>query len=191
MKKYIQNCIKSTVIFFKKYYLLAVLFLVVACGVNYSVPDINNFADLKEFAESKELQIENQWANPMRANTVTFINNPNFNSGNVNLIGNPNYIKFKGDSVDIFLPYFGVRQMGGGFNDRGGIKFEGIPEDFKRTENEAKDYVRYEFMGREDSEIYQFYITLYANGNASTSVNSSQRDNISYTGKFSRLETEE
>ncbi|MFC6860830.1 DUF4251 domain-containing protein [Zunongwangia atlantica] len=171
--------------------MLAVLFLVVACGVNYSVPDINNFADLKEFAESKELQIENQWANPMRANTVTFINNPNFNSGNVNLIGNPNYIKFKGDSVDIFLPYFGVRQMGGGFNDRGGIKFEGIPEDFKMTENEAKDYVRYEFMGRDDSEIYQFYITLYANGNASTSVNSSQRDNISYTGKFSRLETEE
>ena len=191
MKKYIQNCIKSNVIFFEKYYLLAVLFLVVACGVNYSVPDINNFADLKEFAESKELQIENQWANPMRANTVTFINNPNFNSGNVNLIGNPNYIKFKGDSVDIFLPYFGVRQMGGGFNDRGGIKFEGIPEDFKMTENEAKDYVRYEFMGRDDSEIYQFYITFYANGNASTAVNSSQRDNISYTGKFSRLETEE
>ncbi|ADF53011.1 secreted protein [Zunongwangia profunda SM-A87] len=162
------------------------------CGAaNYTMKDIHNFEELSQFAQQKEFEIENQWANPLRANTVTFISNPNFNSGNINLIGNPNHIKFKGDSVDVFLPYFGVRQMGGGYNDRGAIKFKGIPEELSFTENKDKDYVRYEFSANDDSENYQFFITLYSNGNASTSVNSSQRDNISYTGKFEALPEKE
>lgn len=171
--------------------ILWIFALCISCGSQKTVADISSFADLKTFAHKKKFKIEHQWANPMRANTITFINNPNFNSGNVNLTGNTNYIKFKGDSVAIFLPYFGVRQMGGGYNDRSGIKFKGIPQDLEIIENEDKNYVRYEFNANDETESYQFFITLYANGNASTSVNSSQRDNISYTGKFERLEEEE
>ena len=192
MKNQIQYYIKSIVNFTPRSLMVLGILLLVGCGAtDYAVKDINSFEDLKSFAKEKEFEIENRWANPMRANTVTFINNPNFNSGNVNLIGNTNYIKFKGDSVDIYLPYFGVRQMGGGYNDRSGIKFEGVPEDLEITENENKKYVRYKFTANDETENYQFFITLYANGNASTSVNSSQRDNISYTGKFDHLEKED
>ena len=192
MKNYSQNYIKSSIKLYSRFVVILGILILVSCGAtDYTVKDITSFEDLKSFAQKKEFEIENRWANPMRANTVTFINNPNFNSGNVNLIGNTNYIKFKGDSVDIYLPYFGVRQMGGGYNDRSGIKFEGIPQDLEITENENKKYVRYEFTANDETENYQFFITLYANGNASTSVNSSQRDNISYTGKFDRLEEEE
>ncbi|HCV79707.1 MAG TPA: DUF4251 domain-containing protein [Zunongwangia profunda] len=184
---------KVNLVLYRRYFL--VLLIAVAlfgCGAaNYTMKDIHNFEELSQFAQQKEFEIENQWANPLRANTVTFISNPNFNSGNINLIGNPNHIKFKGDSVDVFLPYFGVRQMGGGYNDRGAIKFKGIPEELSFTENKDKDYVRYEFSANDDSENYQFFITLYSNGNASTSVNSSQRDNISYTGKFEALPEKE
>ncbi|MDN3594054.1 DUF4251 domain-containing protein [Zunongwangia endophytica] len=170
----------------------AVSFGILSCGSSSSaVEGVNNFEDLKSFAQNREFEIENRWANPMRANTVSFINHPNFNSGTINLIGNANFIRFKGDSINVFLPYFGVRQMSGGYNDRGAIKFEGVPEDFEIIENEDKKYVRYEFTANDDSEQYQFYVTLYPNGNTNTSVNSSQRDNISYTGKFSKLSSEE
>jgi len=163
-----------------------------SCGsADYTMKGIHNFNEFSDFAQQKEFEIENRWANPLRANTVSFINNPNFNSGNINLIGNTNYIKFKADSVDIYLPYFGVRQMGGGYNNRGAIKFKGIPQELSFTENKEKNYVRYEFSANDESENYQFFITLYPNGNASTSVNSSQRDNISYTGTFEPLEEKE
>ncbi|WBL27354.1 DUF4251 domain-containing protein [Zunongwangia sp. HGR-M22] len=170
---------------------IIVLLGILSCGSSAStVDEVKNYEDLKLFAQKKEFEIENRWANPMRANTVSFINHPNFNSGTINLNGNANFIRFKGDSIDVFLPYFGVRQISGGYNDRGAIKFEGIPEDLEITENEDKKYVRFEFTANDDSEHYQFYITLYSNGNTNTSVNSSQRDNISYTGKFSKLSSE-
>ncbi|WP_373056231.1 DUF4251 domain-containing protein [Zunongwangia sp. H14] len=147
-----------------------------SCGSSSEVTSGNNSLDL---VQSGAFEIQNQWAIPLGA-------------GMINLIGNPNYIRFKkdSDSVEIFLPYFGVRHSGGGYGDSGGIKFEGIPKNLS-VENLNRDGLQVQFEGNNGNENLQFIVKVFENGNATTSVNSSQRNSISYRGTISPLEEEE
>jgi hypothetical protein len=151
---------------------IGVILMTMACGSTNSTgssKDLHNFEQLRELVNSREFEIENDWAVPMRFTTI-------------NLIGNSNYIRFKGDSVEVFLPYFGVRQSGGGFGASGGIEYEGPAKDLSIEEDMAKNNILIKFEGRQGSEQLQFIITLFPKGNVSTSVNSSERDPISYWG---------
>ncbi|TBW29200.1 DUF4251 domain-containing protein [Gramella sp. KN1008] len=149
----------------------------VACGTART-GDIQNYEDLNRLVNSGEFQIENDWANPIGGT-------------NINLIGNTNYIRFKKDSVEIFLPYFGVRHTGGGYGNTGGIKYDGLSKNMEINKKPEKKKVEISFDGTQDGENLEFYISLFSNGNTTTSVNSSQRSSISYQGNLSSLEEEE
>ena len=156
---------------------LGILMLSISCG---STKDTGNstesqkFGELKQMVISQKFEIENDWAVPLRVTSI-------------NLIGNSNFIKFKGDSVEVFLPYFGVRQSGGGFGSSGAIEYSGPAVDLSIEENLLKNNFLIKFEGRQGSEHLQFIITLFSKGNASTSVNSSERDPISYWGNVRAL----
>lgn len=159
--------------------LIALLFVVfsVSCGTQQNVggesPD--NFEELKGLVNTGEYMIENQWALPL-------------NGSMIDLIGNPNHIRVEADSVDIYLPYFGVRHSGGDYGGRdGGIKYEGPSENLTIKEDTGKERINIEFNVAKDNESYKFMITLFANGNVNTSVNSSARNSISYRGKIKSL----
>ncbi|MDT0685715.1 DUF4251 domain-containing protein [Autumnicola psychrophila] len=159
--------------------LLGGLIFIFACSGSRNAV---NEQDVKEFSKLKELvsngfEIENQWALPLRG-------------GRVNLIGNTNFIRFERDSVDIFLPYFGVRQSGGGYGEAGGIEYKGPAKDMEIMENLDNQNIRIQFEGKAGTENLQFHLKLYPNGNVETLVNSSQRDAISYRGDVKPL-TEE
>lgn len=126
-----------------------------------------DYQQLEALLESREFEIQNDWAIPQRG-------------GNINLSGNSNYIRFQGDSVRLFLPYFGVRHFGGGYGSDGGVDYEGLVGDIQIDKEEKR--ITVEFSAEKSSEDYKFYLTLYPNGNTNTTVNSSQRDNISYRG---------
>ena len=156
---------------------LGIVLLLISCGSTKntgSSTDLQNFEQLRELVNSREFEIENDWAVPLRLTTI-------------NLIGNSNFIRFKGDSVEVFLPYFGVRQSGGGYGTSGGIEYEGPAKDLEIAEDMAKNNILIKFEGRQGSEHLQFIITLFPKGNASTSVNSSERDPISYWGEVKPL----
>jgi len=151
---------------------LGLILMTMSCGSTKNTRssiDLKNFEQLRELVNSREFEIENDWAVPLRSTTI-------------NLIGNSNFIRFKGDSVEVFLPYFGVRHSGGGYGTSGGIEYEGPAQHFYIGENIAKNNILIKFEGRQGSEHLQFIITLFQKGNASTSVNSSERDPISYWG---------
>lgn len=165
--------------FISKILLLVAVSSLMSCGGAKSAQELESFEKLKNLVYNQPFEIENDWADPLRWNMV-------------NLIGNPNHIRFSKDSVDIFLPYFGERQIGGGYGDRrGGIIYQGEPEELSIEENEKKQRIVLKFNGRQDNEILSFIITLYPDGNAHTSVNSSQRDAISYRGDFKVLPEKE
>ena len=106
------------------------------------------------------------------------------NASRINLIGNPNYLKVKGDSVLAFLPYFGQRQRGGGYNnDGGGIKFEGIPKNYEVTKNNENQRQDIRFDINENSENFSVLVSIFPNLNTTINVNSTQRSPISYDGK--------
>ena len=152
------------------------MFFLISCGGGKmsDAERIENMAEVKSLVESRHFEIENQWANPLGGSQI-------------NLIGNINYIRFKGDSVEVYLPYFGVRHSGGGYGTEGGIKFEGPLENLIISENLSKKNISLEFQGKQGNESLDFNISLYSNGNSTTSVNSSQRSSISYRGTFREL----
>lgn len=153
--------------------------LLCSCGTGKNAAEgINDYGELQEVVSSGEFEIENQWAYPLSGNMV-------------DLIGNPNFIRFKNDSVNLFLPYFGERHAGGNYGGRdGGIKFKGVAEELEITEAEDDSRIMIEFEAEQGTENYDFRITLFPNGNASTSVTSSERNAISYRGTVKKLSKE-
>lgn len=160
---------------------LLLLLVIVSCGTGKGTglaQDIEDYEDLQELVASREFEIENDWVFPLRGSSI-------------NLIGNSNFIRFKGDSVRIFLPYFGVRHSGGGYSGEGGIRYEGLARNLEIVEDEEDNDLLLKFEGRNKSEHYNFIIILFPNGNVHTSVNSSQRDPISYRGEIKPYQKEE
>lgn len=155
-------------------HILIILFFA-ACGSSKSTGIPADLDKLRELVNSREFQVEKEWANPLGGSRI-------------NLIGNPNFIRFKGDSVDVFLPYFGVRRSGGGYGGRdGGIEFEGLARNLSIEEDDSRERITIKFEGRQRSESLSLTIMLFANGNASTAVNSSERDPIFYQGDIREL----
>ncbi|MCM8570107.1 DUF4251 domain-containing protein [Gramella jeungdoensis] len=166
--------LRTAFIFIVSFTLIAIM---VACGGTSSTGQVHNYDELQNLISSRDFQIENDWANPS-------------GGGNINLIGNPNFIRFSGDSVEVYLPYFGVRHAGAGYGREGGIKYKGPAEDFNISENAEKKNIEVDFEGKQGGENLEFHIKLFANGSSFTSVNTSQRSTISYQGTVSRVEEE-
>jgi hypothetical protein len=149
-------------------YLLPILFFFLfACGSSKQASE-EEMNQLRTLVESRDFEIQHSWADPVRGSSI-------------DLIGNPNYLRVRGDSVDVALPFFGERYSGGGYNREGGIRFEGPARGYSVFEKSNSVDVRFE--ARRDSESYEFLITIFPNGNVTTSVNSSQRSSISYRGE--------
>lgn len=151
------------------FFLSTVLFLM-ACGGSKSTSSVQDFNQLKELVDSRSFEIVHQWVMPSWG-------------GSVSLIGNPNFIRFKGDSVNISLPYYGERYSGVPYGRAGGINYEGRIKNLEINVDREEQKIVMEFEGEQRNENLNFYITLFPNGNVSTSLSSSQRASISYRGK--------
>lgn len=167
-------------IFFAALSFSMILFFLESCGggQNTAMNQPQNFDELEQLVQKRHFEVENQWAMPLGGSRI-------------DLIGNTNFIRFKGDSVKLFLPYFGVRHTGGGYGDEGGIKYEGVAEDLKVENDQNQKKIVLKFSGEQGSEDLDFYVTLFPNGNTNTSVTSSQRATISYQGHVSALPEKE
>ena len=145
-----------------------------SCGSGQSAAEQQQeFQELAELVESRQFEIVNDWALPLRGSRV-------------NLIGNTNFIRFEGDSINAQLPFYGVRHSGGGYSSGyGGFEFEGIPENLQIEHNREDGKIVIAFEANDENENMNFNIILYSNGTARTSVTSSQRDSMSYQGEVS------
>ncbi|MFD1095922.1 DUF4251 domain-containing protein [Salegentibacter chungangensis] len=160
--------------------ILAGILIITSCGTVKTTgeSDITSYSELEEVIEHNRYEIENQWASPLGGDRV-------------DLFSNPNYLRFRKDSVDIFLPYFGVRHTVSNYGDEGGIKYEGKARNFQIDRYEDKNKMVLEFEIEKGTENLDFQITVFSNGNTVTSVTSSQRSAISYQGKLKELTADE
>ncbi|WP_205589259.1 DUF4251 domain-containing protein [Mesonia aquimarina] len=152
------------------YFLVTLMFL--SCGVQQNETNKSeNYKELQKIVRSGSFKIENEWAYTQRGN-------------NINLVGNPNYIEFKNDSVFMYLPYFGVRQIGGNYGGTGdgAINFTGKPQKLQIKEIPTKNRIELTFECRNKTETYQLYINLDGSLKANTNINSSKLESISYRG---------
>ncbi len=88
-----------------------------------------------------------------------------------------------------YLPYYG-RSYQSGFGGDGGIEFEASPENLTITVQEKKQMiqVQFEISGKNDS--YDLYLSAGSSGYGSLSINSQNRQPISYSGTIGPLREE-
>lgn len=173
------------------------LLIIWACGSSSKTMEpTEKSRKLDEMVDQKSFEIISEWAMPMMTNSINSIGNaglfpPGSAGSRITLIGNPNYLRVFGDSVSAYLPYYGERQMGGGYNDRTtAIKFNGIPRDLEITKDGKDQTYAVHFEINDETENYNVNLKLFPNLKGSISVNSSQRFQIRYSGDIAAISEE-
>lgn len=107
--------------------------------------------------------------------------------GNINVAGQGYFLRMEGDQVKANMPYYGERQMGGGYDSDTGIEFDGPAKDLKIEKNELKQ--RYDISFTVDGSSENYFVTLYVTSNFKSEVwvRSSHRNRIRFTGVVSEL----
>jgi len=147
---------------------------------------------LDALVSQKNFTMQADWAYPLVTSSLTSIANsrllpPGSMVNSISLIGNVNHLRVYGDSISIDLPYYGERQIAGGYNTRrGGIVWKGIPDDFEVIKNEKKQRHLIKFSVNDIQESYRVIITLYPNWQSDVNITSSHRTAIRYKGAISR-----
>ena len=144
---------------------------------------------LDQWVSEKDFEITSEWAIPMLTNSMTQISSaglfpPGSTANRINITGNNNYLKVNGMEVEASLPYFGERQVGGGYgNTNTGIEFIGRAEQYESIKDEEKLRHQINFRIKNNTEVFDVAITLYPNLKSEIIVNSSQRLVIRYEGR--------
>jgi hypothetical protein len=174
-----------------------ILLLMMSCSSTEPLTEAQKL-DLQSWGKEKAFIIESDWAKAMPSTALNAIGNTGIlglgnSAGSINLIGNVNYFKMKGDSISGFLPYFGERYVSGGYNNKIAIEFNDIPDRKKITFNEEKrrTEMRFRIHQEDDNEIYDIFIMVYSNNTARIDVNSSERSYITYEGNIKVLESQQ
>ena len=79
------------------------------------------------------------------------------------------------------LPFFGISQVSS-FKGDGGIKFDTENIDYKIEHNEKKHRITIKFKAKNKTEVFDLFLTIYADASATLNVSSSHRDFMSYRG---------
>lgn len=123
---------------------------------------------VKKAIDSSNYKIQADQMNPMGGRTRTIT---------------PDYsVEIRNDSVFSYLPYFGrayTLPYGGG----NGLIFNAPLIEYK-AEYHKKGKAEIEFTTRSEEDRFTYRITIFSNGSASISVNSTNRQPISYQGRL-------
>lgn len=188
---------KFNKIYYKPYLLLLVSVFLFNCGTTSKTKTSKVKEDqLKSLLADKNFIITSDMALPMMTNSMNSLSNsgllpPGSAANQISLIGNSNYLKVVGDSVSANLPYFGERQMGGGYNgNKTGIEFSGIPEKWELKQNEKTQRYDLSFKINNSTESFRVSVTLFPNLTTTININSSQRFPIRYSGSVAPISEE-
>ena len=88
------------------------------------------------------------------------------------------------DTVEAYLPYFGVAYSGAGYNNNedNGIKFKSTKFDYTNVPVEKNGSYIIRIKTKDTRNAIQLILQVYTNGNADLSVISPNRQQIRFTG---------
>lgn len=159
--------------------------LLVSCKSTASLSDIKN---LKKVVANKSFEFNASNAIPLSLGNIRGIENlmPNgSSSGNINLNGNPNFMIVKNDSIHMDMPYYGRRNLGGGYNPSDvGLKFKSNIKTETSSYNSKKNSYIIKYNINNNQENLILTLTLYANKSSNLNVISSHRNTINYQGNW-------
>lgn len=179
----------------RKYlFILSILLFMVSCKSSDKAIDENNSAWLQQRIDSRQFQIQFDFAQPLLTNSMVQLGNsglvpPGSTINRISLMGNEGIFRMDKDSVYARLPYFGERQLSDSYNSSDvGIVFNTVPTKYSVEKNEKKGSFTIQFNAVEKTEAFRITLHVYPNKVAQMIVNSTHRRSISYYGDFSKPE---
>ncbi|QLE02304.1 DUF4251 domain-containing protein [Galbibacter sp. BG1] len=170
---------------------------VLSCGGTQNAVSDADLAALDKIINDKNFRIECQWAMPTVSTSMMQIAGsgllaPGNNVQRIDLSGDGAFLEIKGDSAKADLPFYGERQMGGGYNPDGeGIKFDQEVSDMEIEYQENKKHYRITFSANDGTKSFNVTLMVFQNKKTSVSVNSSERDFITYDGTLEEIPKKE
>lgn len=122
--------------------------------------------------ESKDFTVVANYANPMRMKSVYLTSEYD--------------LRIKNDSAFAFLPYFGVAHVAPMNPGEGGIKFAEPMTGYTVTPNKKSTGWEIRFRVKSRESVYDINMTIFNNGSTMFTVNSYERDMITFNGEIKR-----
>lgn len=175
---------RSIITFFKLFLFIS---LFIACKTASVEATQRQMALQKQFAENLKFTIVSNAAKPLVTVGMSQLQNsgiirPGSSISRFDLTTIENHLIMDSTQVDLFLPYYGERRMGGGYNTDAGIKYKGPVKDLVVEHNKDQGFYIIEFGVRDKTESLDIKIRLYQNLKTHIYINSTQRTSINYDG---------
>jgi hypothetical protein len=139
----------------------------------------------KELKEEQKLESQRLIEEMINSKDFVFIAKTALPSGmrSIDLTTNPNYVKFKPDLIDGYLPYFGkANNAAAAMTGDVGLKFKNKPEEFN-VSKKKNNYTIEANVGSE-KDFFRLSLSVGLEGNATLAVTSNNRSFISYQGNI-------
>ncbi len=143
--------------------------------------------ELDQAMAERAVEMKAQFAHPLVTRAMSQIGNSGLlpqgsTIGQINIAETTNFFRIHGDSVTADLPYYGERQMGGGYANKDGIEFAGVPENLEiRQDSITKGYtITFGIDGK--TENFRVNAQVQPNLRSQLRINSTHRTAIRYSG---------
>lgn len=100
----------------------------------------------------------------------------------IDLTTRQNFMKIDGENASAQMPYFGRAFSGGYSSSDGGIKFDGLMENYNVRQNDKKRRISISFKVKGEGDNYSCSLSISSMESASLSVTSNNKQGISYNG---------
>ena len=131
------------------------------------------WARIENVITSKNFRFDASWAEPI--------------GSRVSRVSITGFMLMQGDSLQMELPYIGQRQVAQMGVGNQGMKFEGTATDIKTSRNEKNNHYDLDFKTRNQGESLQCNLRVFSGMRAVLTINSNQRNSISYDGEIISL----
>jgi len=165
--------------------------LCIACSSTKEIPQ-EQLEALDVAVHELRFKINAKWAYPLSTDATQILNSlqPSgilANGNRIRIDNSSGFLRIADDSIAISLPYFGVRQISGGYLNNTGIKVNRVLEDWQLRDTKKNDQRVLSVTTRENGETYTINLRLFAKNNASIVITSSQRQSIRYEGVWEEV----
>lgn len=172
-----------------KYYVIGmfVLTAIISCSTTKNKFTQADILKLDSLVTQKQFTIESDMASTQITSAMQQVYNVRLmpagsGVGNVNLIGNYNFLTISGDSISSHLPYFGeVRSSANYGSNNGAITFKGTTKNYTVIKNKDASY-NILFDAKSNTESFEVNIKLFPNLHSSIFLNGFTRSSIRYDG---------
>ena len=152
------------------------------------------YAESKQLIDSKSFLFEAEWANPVGDEATSMGRRMKggvmvFQGNKIAIEDDGYYVEFKGNNIDMFLPYFGRVFLPSGYNSENGLIHTGKFSDLDIKHNDKKKRTIIKLSVKSSNDNHKLNLTVNAGGGTVLVVTSTNRQAISYDGELVPLQS--